>query len=184
VPHIRLATRADARGVARVHVRTWQAAYRGLMSDTFLSDLSIDARAERWRNLLPDQATGFVPGAIPRCLWIAVGPGDRETGVVGFCSLGPTRDDGASEAEVYALYVDAEHWRHGVGRALLATAEAAARGASASLSLWTLRDNLRARGFYERQGYATDGGEREDEVGGARLAHVRYRKTLEPPRDG
>ena len=43
--NIRAAVAADARGIAEVHVRSWQAAYRGQIPDSVLAGLSVDARA-------------------------------------------------------------------------------------------------------------------------------------------
>ncbi|HEY1808803.1 MAG TPA: hypothetical protein VGG42_09585 [Acidobacteriaceae bacterium] len=37
--NLRLAEPPDAMAAARVHVRSWQAAYRGLMPDAFLDQL-------------------------------------------------------------------------------------------------------------------------------------------------
>ena len=55
---VRLATLADAEAIARVHVLTWQTAYRGLVPDDFLDALAIDRRTETWRNMLGDARPG------------------------------------------------------------------------------------------------------------------------------
>jgi ribosomal protein S18 acetylase RimI-like enzyme len=44
------------------------------------------------------------------------------------------------------------------------------------VTLWVLADNERARHFYRRHGFQADGVERIDEVGGAELLEVRYRR--------
>src|SRR3972149_5139810 len=46
---IRTAVAEDAPGLATVHVRSWQLAYRGLMADEFLDGLSVEER-ERWHS--------------------------------------------------------------------------------------------------------------------------------------
>jgi len=46
---LRPAEPADAMGVARVHVRSWQAAYRGLLPDAYLDGLRAEDRAQRYR---------------------------------------------------------------------------------------------------------------------------------------
>src|SRR3972149_4160057 len=46
---IRTAVAEDAPGLATVHVRGWQLAYRGLMADEFLDGLSVEER-ERWHS--------------------------------------------------------------------------------------------------------------------------------------
>jgi L-amino acid N-acyltransferase YncA len=42
--NIRSAVQSDALGVARVHVYTWQVAYRGIVADTYLESLSVARR--------------------------------------------------------------------------------------------------------------------------------------------
>ena len=86
---------------------------------------------------------------------------DAELGVRGFLTIHlPARDADLPPgvAEVAALYVHPQRWRSGTGAALLAAglARAAAAGATAAV-LWVLTENLDARGFYARQGFAPDG---------------------------
>ena len=46
---IRPMTMADTSTVGEVHVRAWQAAYRGVMPDEYLNGLRPEDRAEMWR---------------------------------------------------------------------------------------------------------------------------------------
>ena len=103
---------------------------------------------------------------------IVATPDDEQAGVVGYASFGPETDvlgapwphplstDGEERrvAELYALYVRPAWWSTGTGRALMdrVLARSAAAGYS-SITLWVLRDNARARRFYERAGFAPDG---------------------------
>ncbi|MGH9204942.1 MAG: GNAT family N-acetyltransferase, partial [Acidimicrobiales bacterium] len=45
---VRTAQAGDKQAVAGVHVRSWQAAYRGLMPDAYLDGLDPDDRAARY----------------------------------------------------------------------------------------------------------------------------------------
>jgi hypothetical protein len=45
---IRDARVEDARGVAAVHISSWQEAYRGLLPADVLSGLSVDRREQDW----------------------------------------------------------------------------------------------------------------------------------------
>ena len=45
-----------------------------------------------------------------------------------------------------------------------------------NLVVWALADNERARHFYRRHGFQADGVERYDDIGGASLLEVRYRR--------
>jgi hypothetical protein len=46
---VRQAVVADAPGIAAVHVRSWQAGYRGLMPDELLDGLPAGDREDMWR---------------------------------------------------------------------------------------------------------------------------------------
>ncbi len=60
---VRIAAAHDARGLAELHVRAWQWAYRGLLPDAFLERLatSID-RTEAWRRELLASQPSSIPG--------------------------------------------------------------------------------------------------------------------------
>jgi hypothetical protein len=55
---VRPARPGYAAAIAEVHVRTWQAAYRGQIPDAFLDGLSVERHHEAWRANL--RAAGFV----------------------------------------------------------------------------------------------------------------------------
>ena len=86
-------------------------------------------------------------------------------GVGGFVNCGPYRIDQDSArrdrlqgGEIYAIYVDPQHWGTGAGRALMAAALSHLAGEGLSpVRLWVLADNHRARRFYERHGFTADG---------------------------
>src|SRR5919107_604708 len=53
---VRPATVADAPAMGRVHVRAWQAAYRGQMPDAYLDGLRPEQRAAGWEAALGELA--------------------------------------------------------------------------------------------------------------------------------
>ena len=77
-----------------------------------------------------------------------------------------------SASWIEQLYVAPRALRAGIGSALLADAKAR----NAALELWCFADNMPARAFYERRGFAiveeTDGRGNE-----ARAPDIRYRWT-------
>jgi GNAT superfamily N-acetyltransferase len=166
-PLIREAQIEDARGVAQVNVASWQAAYPGLIDQTFLDSLDVDGRTESWQRIL-HQRRGRVLVA------------EDEGSVIGFCAVGPAIDD--DWGEVFAIYVDPQHWGHGVGRDLLVAAEHSLSEAGVPRALlWVLEGNDRARVFYERQGWAPGKPIRIEAIGGSDVTEVRYEKALTPP---
>ena len=149
----------DALGIARVHVRTWQAAYAHVFPADRLAGISADARAEQGRLHPPIVA-------------------EDEGEIVGFVSVGASRDDDA-DGELYAIYVDPTRWGTGVGRDLILAGEARLRELGHhDVVLWVLEDNPRARRFYEAAGWRVDGARRPITFLGVEVPEVRYRKRL------
>ena len=167
---IRPAVPADAAQIARVHVSSWRAAYRGLLPDRFLDRLSVDERAPTWRRRIDGRHDAE-----------AVLVAERDGAVVGFASAGPTRDrdaDPRSVGEVYAVYLAPDEWGCGAGRRLLERTVAALQSFGfAHAGLWVLESNEHARGFYEHLGWCADGATKQERFG-ERVTEVWYRLAL------
>ena len=134
-------------GIAIVHVRSWQAAYRGLIPQDYLDSLEADKRLPVWERILGEAE------------WPRAGTFVAEDGgeVVGFASICPARDDDAEPAsagELAAIYLLPELWGTGLGRELLASGLSALSDAGfGEATLWVLDTNSRARRFYEAAGW-------------------------------
>ncbi|MGC4805433.1 GNAT family N-acetyltransferase [Micromonospora sp. DT233] len=144
----------DAEAVARVHVHGWQDGYAGFMPREVLNRLNVAAWASRRRD------TGTADPEHPFTTLLA----ERDGAVIGFTTFGPYRveqdraDLDHSLGEVLALYVERAYWGGGTsGRLLAAAREAMAGRGWTAYRLWVLRDNGRARRFYERAGLSPDG---------------------------
>ncbi len=168
---IRQAGPGDARNIAEIHVASWQAAYRGLLPDSYLDALAIDQRLPMWDRILALSSTliGVLVAAI-----------DDE--IVGFCSVGPPlsqADEPGDSLVLHTIYIKPSHERRGIGGALLrhAEGEMTRMGATTAI-LWVLGENRGARRFYEASGWTDDGVEKLDEIGGQAVREVRYRKRL------
>ena len=137
---IRLARPADARGIARLDVETWRAAYAGVLSTSYLVGLSERRREAGWRSVILRE---------PRDVRVAV---DGRGAIVGFGSCGPNRSDRFFAGEVFTLYVAPDWQNQGIGRRLLiALFRRLVAAGRHSVIVWVLRDNP-ARFFYERLG--------------------------------
>lgn len=167
---IRPAQPEDALAVAGVHVRSWQAAYRGLLPDAYLDQLRAEDRAARYDFSAAD----------PRKPFTVVAAEGAE--VLGFATTAPSRDeDHPDYGELYALYADPKHWNRGVGVALIRAARARLAGfRHTSALLWLLAGNLRGERFYRADGWSPDGRERAQSVWGITVSEVRYVRPLEP----
>jgi GNAT superfamily N-acetyltransferase len=165
---LRAAKAQDAMDVARVHVRSWQAAYRGLLPDEYLDALKPEDRAARYTFENPDTAKP----------WTIVAEVDGF--IAGFATTAPARDaDAEGCGELCALYVDPDYWGRGIGAELI-------KGARARLVelgfqqavLWVMKGNLRADRFYAIDGWQPDGQERSEVVWGIAVNELRYRRKL------
>lgn len=172
---IRPARIEDAEALATVHVRSWQAAYVGLIPQQYLDNLSVDARRlDRWNRTLAETAW-------PRSGTLVAVLDER---VVAFVGISPSRDDdqdSATVGEVQAIYAVPEVWGRGIGRALMSSAIAALTDAGfSSATLWVLDTNARARRFYEAGPWRPDGTIKREERGAFVLQEIRYRCGLSP----
>ncbi|MEW2502082.1 GNAT family N-acetyltransferase [Amycolatopsis sp. NPDC047767] len=168
---IRPALVADAPGIARVHVGSWQAAYAGLLPADFLAGLSASRREPFWAESLASPAQGHT-------VLVAETPDGT---IAGFAATGPSRDDDATPdtGELAAIYLLPECWSQGFGRALHARALTALAGDFPTATLWVLAGNTRARTFYERTGWTLDGRTKVESLanGTVTIEEVRYRTS-------
>jgi GNAT superfamily N-acetyltransferase len=139
----RPALAADAAAIASVHVESWRDTFPGMLPDRYLAGMDVVDYEARWLRTIQDpyhRSAVFVV--------------EERGHVVGFASCGRERDGDARYAgELYAIYLRSEARGRGLGRALFeaAVAALALRGMT-SMVVWVLRDNVRARTFYERLG--------------------------------
>lgn len=168
-PAIRPAEHDDALGIAEVHVESWRATYQGLVPQPLLDAMSVDRRADAWRQ------------------WIASTEGqtliatdDARGEVIGFINVGHSRDDDAQPdvGELRAIYLRPAWWGAGIGRQLHDAGLKLLWREFSAATLWVLDTNARARAFYERHGWLADGATKEEDRGDAVLSEVRYRIAL------
>jgi GNAT superfamily N-acetyltransferase len=189
VVRIRPACPDDAGPVIAIWAESWQAAYSGIMPADFLARAtgpdSVTRRTSELARQLADER--FRGGLIVADTSADVG---GTGGVIGYARFGPEREaDGparplpatladAGKAELYAIYVRPQMWSAGAGRSLIASVidRASALG-YATLSLWVLAGNARARRFYELSGFAATG-ESKAEDRFASVTEVRYQRPL------
>jgi GNAT superfamily N-acetyltransferase len=168
---IRPARVDDAEQIAEVHVRSWQAGYRGLIPQDYLDGLDPAARVDSRRRSLQESD-------LPRSGTLVVA---HDGTVVGFAHIGPARDDDTDDCvgEVWAIYLSPDAWGKGRGRELMSAAlgQLVAAGYRQA-TLWVLDSNARARRFYEAARFRPDGATKVDESRNFPLTEIRYRRPL------
>lgn len=172
---IRPARLDDVASIATVHVSSWQQAYRGLLPADYLESLSVEqrrAQRERWMGEEWRASATLV----------IVGSNNQ---IAGFADTGPAKGNDAPHGagEIYAIYVLEDWWGKGAGRLLFEAATAAlVRRGFATLVLWVLETNVRARRFYESARWHADGANKIEDYGTFSLNAVRYRAEEPEPR--
>ena len=155
---------SDAEEMARVHVTSWRETYRGLLADAFLARMSEPGFARRFRRTLTSPGDSVTLVAADRY------------GLVGYAQGGASRRGVPGEAEIATLYLLRQAQGQGLGARLMAqTARALAAQGATSLLISVLRDNIRARGFYEHLGGEPEAARQEPGPGGRLLYEVAYR---------
>jgi GNAT superfamily N-acetyltransferase len=160
---IRAAEVSDAEAIASVHASAWRTAFTFLPS-RFLEAMTTRAVLAKWEADL---------GLPTTSMFVAVSEGE----VIGFLQV---RADG-NDGEVMSLYVDPLRWRQRVGSTLLDFGEAwlISQGVGTAV-LWTARERLQSRSFYEERGWMASGNEQTQVLAPANVAlhEVEYRKSL------
>jgi len=162
---IRKVTEEDARAYVACHIACWQAAYRGIIPDSYLDAMpeDLDERTETFRRSLKD------PGVYKYyCV-------ESEGEIVGRLIFCKSRDtDRPDVGEVGAIYLLPAFWDTGLGRRMMDFAlENLRQMGFSTFIVWVLEENTRARRFYEKCGFVHDGKRKIIKVGKA-LVEIRY----------
>ena len=166
---IRNMTQDDVSAVANIHVKGWQEAYGGIVDADYLSNLSVSEKEESWTLWLQDEGVHHIVA-------------EQDNKVLGFLSVGPLRTlpPGMSPirplyaTEIYAVYLDPDYYRQGIGRTLFS--EAAKRIVEMkqqSTCLWVMDKNERGNRFYKALG-GERCGKNFVEVGPSKIKDVCY----------
>ena len=177
---IRSASTADAAQIAAVMRDSWFAAYDGIIAPAIIDRVTAPDGGARIRQSFRARPWQRMIAAV-------------QDGIVGYASFGPERDvlgtpwphpltpAGSDRlvAELYALYVRPAWWSTGTGWALMQQVLAKVHVTGyASITLWVLEANARARRFYQRAGFASDGARHVlDDLGG--VTEIRYQRPVD-----
>lgn len=169
----RLASPADARAIAELHLASWRSAYAPFLKPGVLEALELEPHIVEWRRRV----------GVPE---VRIDLEEAAGGLIAFCAHGPSGDEDAKARpevrtwEIKNLHVRPDLRRTGSGGRLfdLSVAHARRVGAS-SLTLWVVEKNQTARAFYEKKGMTPDGGRTTHTLGAdGTMPVVRYRLPL------
>ena len=169
IAQIRIATLDDVHALAVMHIASWHETYTGLLPDKILSSLSVDSRTAAWAKIMQEPVTER-----STVVYLA----EHQGTIIGFGSCGAQRTESLKEkgydGEISGIYVLREFQKRKIGTHLFSAISSDLIGREfKAAALWVLRDNLRARHFYEH----FDGKvltEREDVRDGTVLVELAY----------
>lgn len=147
------ATVGMARELAEINIRSWQAAYQGIIPDDFLRGLSADARISMVEARIRQSADRYLLFRV----------GGQSAGMALYRCV---PDDTPEQGEVVAFYFLPGYWGQGYASAAMTACFDALRDMGcAQVTVRVLSENLRARRFYEKMGFADTGEEVEIVIG-------------------
>ena len=164
---VRLAKPDDAYERAVCHVSSWRSAYKGIVPDEVLDNLSVEEQAEKFKkNIETFKEISFYSAIY-------------ENKIIGHFVSSKSRDEDKPNAgEIIGFYMIEEFWGKGYGREMMDFAINELKSAGYNeIILWTLEDNGRARRFYEKCGFIFDGTKKEIIIGKP-LIEIRYSLNL------
>jgi ribosomal protein S18 acetylase RimI-like enzyme len=169
VAQIRIAASDDAHALGSMHVASWHETYFGLLPEKMLSSLTVESRAAAWAKIMQEPVTER-----STVIYLA----EHQETIIGFGSCGAQRTESLKskgyDGEISAIYVLREFQKRKIGTHLFRAMSSDLSGRRfKSAALWVLRDNLRARRFYEHYGGKVIA-EREENRDGTVLIELAY----------
>jgi RimJ/RimL family protein N-acetyltransferase len=170
---VRRGVPSDAELLAGIHVRAWRHAYPGIVPQPVLDRMVPENRLPGWRGRFDQPA--------PEGVFVAV---DEDGRPGAYCVVGLARQDGdrhpdLATGELMAIYADPAVRGTGAGHAVhdAGVAHLTRSGIRYGV-LWVFAANRPSRRFYEAHGWRHDGTVSHMELGGERIAEVRYGRFL------
>lgn len=149
----------DFHAIADIYVQSWQKGYKGIVPQDYLDSLS----PFHWENLLKNGPLQSLVAVEKDCY-------------VATASVSKNRDEKMEGwGEIVSFYVLPDHWKKGIGSELMtAVKKTLLVTGFPRMYLWVLKDNHRARSFYEKNGFTLNGAEMSITIQEKILQEVRY----------
>ena len=145
--------------ISRIYEESWKYAYNGIIPQDYLDSIP----EGQWVSNLDN------PG---RKTLICIG----DDSFIGTSSFGKSRFEKFSDwGEIISIYLLPDYLGKGYGKILLqAVISELEKMGYKNIFLWVLRENIRARCFYERFGFSRTDDYLDDNIGGKELQEIRY----------
>lgn len=140
---IRQANKLDSYNIAKLIVSSWQTAYKGLIDDSFLNNMSVEIITKNWEINIESQNEN-------NNIYVY----EKENRILGIIRFGRPDDTTTNyNAEIHVLYVEPSLKRNGIGTKLFNFAKDYFISKNATnMIIWCLKTNLPSIKFYEKMG--------------------------------
>lgn len=140
---IRKAVKEDSYNIAKLIVESWQTAYKGLIDDNYLNNLSVSDRVIGWeRNILNQNEDNHI---------YVYEEDNKILGVIRFGK--PDEESSNYNSEIHVLYVEPSLKRNGIGTNLFNFAKNYfIEKNTTNMIIWCLKNNVPTIKFYEKMG--------------------------------
>jgi ribosomal protein S18 acetylase RimI-like enzyme len=153
--------------IAKAHIRSSQAAYKGIIPDSFLESMSIKSRAQSYKF---DDELGKDD------FFFAVNIGGAISGLLYLCKY---RGEAPKDTgEIGGIYLAPEYWHEGYGKKMMDfSLDFLKNKGYGTIKIWVLEQNKTAIDFYKKFGFSFDGKIKFSELGKS-LKTIRYSATF------
>lgn len=156
-----------AKDIAKVHIKSWQSAYKNIVPRSFLDSLSIENRAKKYKFGKDNEEDVY---------FYAAKLGNQIIGLLNLCK---SRDEDANNiGEISAIYLLPDYWGMGYGtKMMMYSLDMLKKWGYEKIIIWVLKDNIRAVNFYKKIGFASDEKQKTLKLG-KELTVARYSKNI------
>ncbi|WP_404969609.1 GNAT family N-acetyltransferase [Vibrio campbellii] len=164
---VRNAVRDEANQIAKIHVDSWQVAYRGLMPQSYIDQFTRERRERMWTRVMTEQLANLIVV-------------EKQKEIVGFLSYElPNHSSEDKTAIVTCCYVSPLYFGQGAGSALFDELETRLLSTPVmQISLKALDTNKQGLNFYKKCGFVRSGEEESEVIDGMTLNDVTLVKYI------
>lgn len=150
----------DKFAISHIYEESWKWAYRDIIPQSYLESIP----AGDWAARLGDFGRNS----------LVMLEGENYIGTSSYC--GSRLSDYAGFGEIVSIYLLPEYTGRGYGKRLFSAAVEGLVGLGyRDIYLWVLKENHRARDFYEKFGFILSDDYLDTEIGGKQLRELQYR---------
>ena len=161
------AKKENAHEMALLHAISWEQAYSGIIPENIINDFTIEKREKIFSSAISSNPEEYYIFKV-------------DDNLAGIASLNKSHEKNAPDyiGEIYSIYFHPKYWgTPATYYGLQFCVDRLKTLGFKTVTIWVLNDNIRAKKFYEKNGFIPDGNYQEMELG-KKLLEIRYSKNI------